>query len=74
MTSQLEKAFAKAALLPEPVQDELASQLIEDIEQELQWDKTLAGPKSQQLLEQMAAEAREAKRLGKTRRGGFDLS
>ena len=74
MTTQLEKAFAKAALLPEAVQNELASQLLEEIEQELKWDETLASPKSQQLLEQMAAEAREAKRLGKTRRGGFDLS
>jgi hypothetical protein len=70
MTTQLKKAFAKAALLPKDVQEELAAQLLEDIEGELKWDKTLA--RSQPLLEKLAAEARREHRAGKTVRKGFD--
>ncbi len=72
MTTSLKKAFAKAADLPEPVQEQLAAQLLEDIEGELQWDRTLASPKSQKLLEKLAAKARKAKRLGKVYHRGFD--
>jgi hypothetical protein len=64
MTALLEKAFAKASYLPKAIQEQLAEQLLEDIEGELKWDRTLAG--SQHLLEKMAAKARRAKRPGKT--------
>ena len=70
MTAQLKKAFAKAALLPKELQEELARQLLEDIEGELKWEETLA--KSQPLLNKMAAEARREKRAGKTVPKGFD--
>jgi hypothetical protein len=40
-------------------------------EEERKWEETLASPKSQKLLKQMAADARKTKRLGQTRRGGF---
>jgi hypothetical protein len=70
MTASLERAFAKAAHLPKPAQDQLAEQLIEDIDGELKWDKTLAN--SQESLEKLAAKARGAKRRGKTVRKGFD--
>ncbi len=72
MTTSLKEAFAKAAHLPKPVQDELAEQLLEDIEGELQWDRTLASPKSQKLLESLAKKARAAKRLGKVYNKGID--
>ena len=72
MTTSLKKAFAKAAHLPDPVQDELAEQLLEDIEGELKWDRTLASPKSQKLLEKLAAKALKAKRLGKVYDKGID--
>jgi hypothetical protein len=70
MTALLEKAFAKAAHLPQAAQRQLAEQMLEDIEAELKWDRTLAG--SQHLLEKLASKARQAKRQGKTVRKGFD--
>ncbi len=59
MTTSLKKAFAKAADLPKPVQEELAEQLLEDIQGELKWDKTLASPKSQKLLRSLAEKAQK---------------
>ena len=70
MTALLEKAFAKASHLPQALQEQLAEQLIDDIEGELKWDQTLAG--SQDLLEKLASKAREAKRQGRVTRKGFD--
>jgi hypothetical protein len=70
MTALLEQAFAKASHLPKAIQEQLAEQMLEDIEGELKWDRTLAG--SQQLSEKMTAKARQAKRLGKTMDKGFD--
>jgi hypothetical protein len=70
MTVQLEKAFAKASDLPRAVQQQLAEQILADIDGEAQWDKTMRN--SQDFLEEMAAKARRAKRLGKTVRKGFD--
>jgi hypothetical protein len=70
MTASLKQAFASASHLPQAMQDELAKQVLEDIEGELKWDKTLAD--SQDLLEKMAQKARSAKRQGKTVRKGFD--
>jgi len=70
MTASLEQAFAKASHLPRAAQDQLARQMLRDIEGELKWDQTLA--ESQDLLEKMAGKARSAKRQGKTVRKGFD--
>jgi uncharacterized protein with von Willebrand factor type A (vWA) domain len=70
MTTALEKAFAKASHLPDPAQEQLAEQLLEDIQGELKWDQTLA--RSQKLLERLARQALSAKKRGKTVRKGFD--
>jgi hypothetical protein len=66
MTVLFKKALAKATDLPKPVQNELAKQLLEDIEAELKWDRTLASPKSQKLLAHMAKKALKNFRSGKT--------
>jgi len=66
----LEMAFAKAAAMPADLQEQLAEQLLEDIEAEMKWDKTLR--KSQKLLERMARDAKDARKQGKTHRKGFD--
>ncbi|MFM7545596.1 MAG: hypothetical protein ACKO3I_03645 [Synechococcales cyanobacterium] len=42
MTTLLQKAFAEVQKLPIYLQDELAQQLLEDIENELKWQKSLA--------------------------------
>ena len=56
--------------LPENIQDELASQLLEEIEWESRWDKTLA--ESQNLLDQLAEKALREHENGKTREIRFD--
>jgi hypothetical protein len=70
MTTSLKKAFDKASSLPEAAQEQLAKQMLEDIEGELKWDQTLAD--SQDLLEDLARKARRAQQEGKTTKKGFD--
>jgi RNA 3'-terminal phosphate cyclase len=70
MTPMLEKAFAKAAALPDSVQDQLAEQLSEDMSGDAAWDRTLAD--SQEFLEALATKARAAYQQGKTVKKGFD--
>jgi hypothetical protein len=69
MTALLEKAFTKASRLPRAIQEQLASQILEDMDGELKWDQSLAD--SQNLLEEMAKKARAAKRKSKTTKKGF---
>lgn len=71
MTSLLAEAFDKAQNLPIHLQDELAQQLIEDIESELQWQQTLFQPISP-LLEELARKALQDSLEGKTQQIGFD--
>ncbi len=42
MTTLLQKAFTEIQKLPNYLQDELAQQLLEDIESELKWHKSLS--------------------------------
>ena len=44
MTSLMEKALQKVQDLPAHLQDEIAERLIEDIENEIGWQKTLSQP------------------------------
>jgi hypothetical protein len=70
MTNLLAQAFQKASELPENLQDELASALLEEIEWESRWDKTLAD--SQDKLDQLAQKALDEYQSGKTKEMGFD--
>ena len=70
MVARLKKAFEQANQLPPAAQEQLADQLLEEIEGETKWDDTLAG--SQPVLERMAKRALDAKRAGMTKAGGFD--
>lgn len=70
MTALLENAFSKASHLPKSIQEQLARQMLEEIDAELKWDPSLA--KSQDFLEKQAEKARDAKRRGKIVRKGFD--
>lgn len=71
MTNLLAEAFKKAQDLPDYLQNELAEQLIEDVENELQWQQTLSQPQSMK-LEELAAKALRDSMDGKTREMGFD--
>ncbi len=70
MTNLLAQAFQKASELPENIQDELACELLEEIEWESRWDKTLAD--SQDKLDKMAQKALDEYQSGKTKEMGFD--
>jgi hypothetical protein len=70
MTEALSKAFALATILPEELQDDIAKQLMEDIQGELQWDNTLA--RSQDQLTKLAHHALKEFKAGRTKKMGFD--
>ena len=65
MTKLLEKAFKKAAKLPEVEQNALAKWMIEELESEVKWEKVFAG--SEDVLDKLADEALASHRQRKTR-------
>ena len=69
MTKLLTEAFEKASELPEDVQDQLARDLLGEIEGESRWDITLQG--SQWTLERLAKKALHDYRSGETKEMGF---
>ncbi|PZV08517.1 MAG: hypothetical protein DCF22_20085 [Leptolyngbya sp.] len=71
MTNLLTEAFRKAQNLPDYLQNELAEQLIEDIEHEIKWQQVLSQPQDMK-LDQLAAKALSDSMNGKTREMGFD--
>jgi len=71
MTNLLTEAFKKAQNLPEDIQDELAKQLIEDIENEFQWQQTLSQPQNS-ILDELARKALNESSEEKTKVMGFD--
>jgi hypothetical protein len=71
MTNLLIEAFKKAQDLPDYLQNELAEQLIEDVENELKWQQLLSQPQNIK-LDELAAKALSDSAQGKTRKIGFD--
>ncbi|MGK7887849.1 MAG: hypothetical protein AB4042_00845 [Leptolyngbyaceae cyanobacterium] len=71
MTALLAEAFKKAQTLPEHLQDEIAQQLLEDIESESQWQQTLTQPQPS-LLDELARQALQESQDSKTTISGFD--
>ena len=71
MTSLLLQAFEKAQSLPEYLQDEFATQFLEDIESEMCWIQTLSQPQPSK-LDQLATKALNNSLKGKTKILGFD--
>jgi hypothetical protein len=66
MTKHLAEAFHKASQLPEGLQDELARELLEELEWESRWDTTLAS--SQEALARLAEKALKEYTDGNQRR------
>lgn len=64
MTRLLEEAFRKASELSEAEQDALAASILADLEDERRWSEAFAN--SQDLLAELAAEARKEYRAGRT--------
>lgn len=72
MTNLLEKAFEEAQKLSVHLQDELAQQLLEDIQNELKWQETLAKQDNDiSILKQMAQAALIEDQEGRTEDKGF---
>lgn len=72
MTQLLEKAFQEAQKLSHDLQDEIARQLLEDIQNELAWLETLANPDiNLDVLQKMAQAALIEDQEGKTEDKGF---
>ena len=72
MTKLLEKAFQEAQKLSNNLQDEIAEQLLADIQNELKWQETLADPNiNLDILTQMAQAALIEEQEGKTEEKGF---
>ena len=72
MTELLEQAFKKAQKLSNDLQDELAQQLLEDIESELKWQESLSSSDVELgILEEMAQMALIEDQEGKTEEKGF---
>ncbi len=69
MTALLTEAFKKASKLPEDIQDILAKEIIDEIEDEIRWDKSFG--KSSPMLDSMVKEALDEYNAGKTKEG-FD--
>lgn len=70
MTALLSQAFNKAAELPETIQEQIAQQLLEDIEAELKWDQTFA--KTQDQLAKLADKALQEIKAKRVEKMGFD--
>ncbi|MBR8827963.1 MAG: hypothetical protein DSM107014_08695 [Gomphosphaeria aponina SAG 52.96 = DSM 107014] len=64
MNNLLEKAISKLKTLPSDQQEAVARMILEEIEDERQWDESFAH--SPDLLAQLAAEAMAEYRAGKT--------
>ncbi|MGH8106321.1 MAG: hypothetical protein ACRERV_04200 [Methylococcales bacterium] len=70
MTNRFEQVIKYASALPTEIQDEIAQQWLEDIENEMGWQKSLQEP--QEKLSELAREALRQSEQGKTLAKGFD--
>jgi hypothetical protein len=70
MTEQLQRAFEIAQKLPDTDQNALAVRILEEIEEQ-EWDKIVSKPKVRARLRELARQALEEEKAGKTEAGGF---
>jgi hypothetical protein len=68
MNQLLQRAFNKAAELPQAEQDRFARFLLAEMESERRWAELFARPESEDLLERLADEALLEHRSGRTQR------
>ena len=67
MNQLLQKAFDRAAELPQMEQDRFARFLLAELESERQWAELFTRPESEDLLERLADDALAEHRAGRTR-------
>jgi hypothetical protein len=70
MTTLLSKAFKKASGLPDSLQDQLARELLEDLDWEGKWETSLKN--SSDKIDKLAEQALHEYKTGKTSESGID--
>ena len=70
MTPLMKKAIEALSTLPKEKQDFYAREILDTIDGDKKWDQLFADPRSEILLSQMAAKAREEYEAGKTSASG----
>ena len=70
MTKLLQQAFDRASSLPSDLQDQLAREVIADIESEMQWDSDFEH--SQEQLHELGKKALADLKAGRGKATGFD--
>ena len=68
----LSNVIQQAQSLPIAIQDEIAEQFLEDIENETKWQETLSKPQESLVLEEMARKVLENYQAGRTKVIDFD--
>ena len=68
----LSNVIQQAQSLPIAIQDELAEQFLEDIENETKWQETLSKPQESLVLEEIARKVLENYQAGRTKVIDFD--
>ena len=68
----LSNVIQQAQSLPIAIQDEIAEQFLEDIENEIKWQETLSKPQESLVLEEIARKVLEDSQAGRTKIMGFD--
>lgn len=63
----LSRVIEQVQTLPVAIQDELAEQFLEDIENEIKWQETLSKPQESLVLEEMARKALQDLKEGRTK-------
>ena len=66
MNQLLKEAFDRAAGLPPEEQDRFAKFLLAELDADQEWDRLLALPESDELLERLADQALSEHRAGRT--------
>lgn len=75
MNEQLRQTYETAQQLPESTQKELAARiaaLLDEIKEELEWDKIVSQPHVQKRLRELGQQALAEDAAGETAEGGFD--
>ncbi len=70
MTRLLAEAFDEASRLSEGLQDQLARDLLDELQWETAWEKSLA--ESQDKVDRLAEKALAEHKAGRTKEAGFD--
>ena len=70
MTDRFEKVVQQASTLPIDIQEQIAEQWLEDVQSEINWQKTLQQP--QERLSELARKALLQSESGETLIKGFD--